>query len=53
MLSIFFPFLGLPMEVTTILLLAVNSITDPIRTMLNVMTNSGITILSSKGDNNG
>ncbi|MCK9225429.1 MAG: cation:dicarboxylase symporter family transporter [Candidatus Muirbacterium halophilum] len=48
MLSIFFPFLGLPMEVTTILLLAVNSITDPIRTMLNVMTNSGITILSSK-----
>ena len=51
MLSIFFPFLGLPMEVTTILLLAVNSITDPIRTMLNVMTNSGITILSSKGDN--
>ncbi len=47
MLSIFFPFLGLPMGVAFTLLLAVNSITDPIRTMLNILTNSSITIYIS------
>ncbi|MGM0607912.1 MAG: cation:dicarboxylate symporter family transporter [Candidatus Muiribacteriota bacterium] len=47
MLSIFFPLLGLPMEVAFTLLLAVNSITDPIRTMLNILSNSTITILIS------
>ncbi|MFA5479986.1 MAG: cation:dicarboxylase symporter family transporter [Candidatus Muiribacteriota bacterium] len=44
MLSIFFPIIGLPMGVAYTLLLAVNSITDPVRTMLNILTNSTITI---------
>ncbi|MDD2716827.1 MAG: cation:dicarboxylase symporter family transporter [Candidatus Wallbacteria bacterium] len=44
-LAVIFTPLGLPLSVALILLLAVDPITDPIRTVLNVITNCSITSL--------
>ncbi|MDD5090208.1 MAG: cation:dicarboxylase symporter family transporter [Candidatus Wallbacteria bacterium] len=47
-LSIVLAPLGLPLSVAMILLLAVDPITDPIRTVLNVITNCSITSLTAE-----
>jgi len=48
MFAIVFSFLGLPLEIALILLLSIDPIIDPIRTMLNVLTNSTITLFISE-----
>lgn len=42
-LAIFFPMLGLPFQVTMVVLLGVNTILDPIRTVTNILSNCALT----------
>lgn len=46
-LAIFLPLLGIPFQVTMVLLLGVNALLDPIRTMTNIISNCALTALVS------